>query len=86
MNQYEIELRDKVALMSWKAIHRDNSIGKHPSIRAERAVVIAYDYAAIFMAEREKRDKELVVGTYKYTAGQICTATGFVEDKEELKE
>ena len=53
MNQYEIELRDKVALMVIDTLGRMISTGQitNPSITA-------FDVAQEFMAERRRRDKE----------------------------
>lgn len=56
MNQYEIELRDKVSLTAYEAMCRENRGKISGFIPQEQMVVFAYNSAGLFMIEREKRD------------------------------
>ena len=57
MNQYEIELRDKVALLALEEAIKDTIT--LDNYQLEMSVITgSFAVAHAFMAEREKRDKE----------------------------
>ena len=80
MKQYEIELRDKVALAVM--LSPEPMYDLH-DLSNEQVIKYAFNIAYKFMDERKQWGKEVVGGSYKTDQG---AATGFVKGKEELKE
>ena len=93
MNQYEIELRDKVALMRLQNLH--DSVKPKLTLDSEVVAMCAYDFADAVMTERMRRldaleeaDRSLVIGdTQIKTGGElptiyICPTCGVKEGEE----
>ena len=69
MNQYEIELRDKVALTAYESMCRENGGKISGFTPQEQMVVFAYDSARLFMIEREKRLQAIAKANYYRAIG-----------------